>query len=266
MIDFKNLTNKILPLDYLVVLSMPIIAAIITIQFQTTQVISLFLFFILPSLYLTIRQPRFLKKLLLITICTIPFTIIIDYFAIKDGSWWVYTIFPFRFLNGIPLEDFIWVASWFYYVLIFYEFFIDQAYWQKDALVNRKYKYLISGWFASLLVFAFLYFFMEKYLFIPYFYFVFTIFLGVLPLGLLILKRPQFLLKYSKALIYFFSVNFLHEISALSTNQWIFPGHNFIGWVRIFNYEFPFEELALWMFLGAAYLLAWYEYFIDDTK
>ena len=36
--------------DYFVVIALPLVATIITIQWQTNQVISLFLFFILPAL------------------------------------------------------------------------------------------------------------------------------------------------------------------------------------------------------------------------
>ncbi|MBL7154995.1 MAG: hypothetical protein ISS88_00620 [Candidatus Portnoybacteria bacterium] len=220
--------------DYLVILLMPVLATFITIYFHTSQVVSLLLFFILPSIYLTIRDPRFIKKGLIIILCSIPFTIIVDYFAIKDGSWWVYTIFPVRFLNGIPIEDFIWVASWFYFIIIFYEYFIDQSHRVKDSPINKRYKYLIIGWFLALLIFAFLFMFFEKYLVIPYFYFVSMVILGVIPLFLLFLKRPSLLYKYSKAIIYFFSINLLHEISALSTSQWYFPGEHFIGWVQFF--------------------------------
>lgn len=257
--------SKIPYYDYLVVLLMPVLATFITIYFQTSLLVSIILFFIVPSVYLTIRDPRFIKKVLITILCSIPFTVIIDYFAIKDGSWWLYTISSIRFF-GIPIEDFIWNASWLCFVIIFYEYFIDQSHRVKDSPINKRYKYLIIGWFSALFIFTLLFIFFEKYLVIHYFYIIFTVILGLIPLFLILLKRPSLLYKYSKAMIYFFSISLLHEIAALSANQWYFPGEHFIGWVQLFQFRFPFEEFFLWMILGAACLLAWYEYFVDDTK
>jgi hypothetical protein len=261
-----KIKRKIRRVDYLVVIGMPLLATLITIVFKTNQVISLLLFFILPSVYLTIREPKFLRKGLIIILATIPFCFIIDYFAIRDGSWWVYSIFPVRLMNGIPVEDFIWCASWFYYIIIFYEFFIDQYHSQEDAPINKRYKKLIFGWMASLLIFLLLFIHINSYLEIPYFYLVFTVALGIIPLSIALIKKPKFIPKYAKTIAYFFPVNFLHEISALSANQWFFPGNHFIGWVEITRFRFPFEEFILWMLLGASYLLVWYEYFVDDNK
>lgn len=252
--------------DYAVIIATPIIATLVTILFRTNQITSLFFFFILPALYLTFRQPRYFKKVLVILICAIPFTIIIDYFAMKDSSWWVETVFPFRIFGFIPLEDFIWVTVWFYYVIAFYEYFIDHSHFKKDTPINRKAKLLISGWYGSLLIFSILYLILQSRLYVPYFYLVFPIVIGGPPLILLLYRRPQILYKFAKAIAYFFAVNFLHEISALSAGQWSFPGAHFIGWVQFLNFRFPLEELTMWMFFGAALLLAYYEIAVDDGR
>jgi hypothetical protein len=47
--------------------------------------------------------------------------------------------------------------------------------------------------------------------------------------------------------------------------QWSFPG-KFIGWIDLFGVRFPFEEFLIWIVLGAAGVLAWYELFDDRTK
>lgn len=257
--------GKIENMDWVVIIATPIIASLVTIIFNTNQIISLLLFFVFPALYLNYRNPRITKKILIYLLASIPFTIIIDYFAIKDGSWWVYSIFPIRFLNGIPIEDFIWSASWFYYVIAFYEYFVDTPKGGRDTPLNKKYKKMLGFWFGGLALFFLLYFFIDN-LAIPYFYASFAIILGVIPLIIFLTKHPKMLYKFTLVVIYFFVVNFLHEISALSAGQWYFPGTNFIGWVEVFQFRFPFEEFVLWMLLGSSYVLTWYEYFEDDSK
>jgi hypothetical protein len=265
-----KLKNRKIPwYDYLAIFIFPLIAFFITIYLKPPQIVSLLFFFILPSLYLSLRDPRikgFFKKILIILAASIPFTIVIDYFAIRDGSWWVYTIFPIRILNGIPIEDFIWSAAWFYFIIIFYEYFIDQPPTAKDSPINKKYKNLLAFWYGLLVLLIFL-LIIYKQITIPYFYSLFAIILGIIPLILIIHKNPKIISKFVRVVVYFFFVNILHEISALSANYWIFPGTNFIGWVELFGiFRFPFEEFFLWMILGAVYLLAWYELFVDDTK
>lgn len=259
-----NKKRKIL--DAVLIFSMSVMATVITIHFNTPQVISLLLFFILPAAYLTYRIPWVFKKGIMPILASIPFTILVDYFAIKDGSWWVNTIFPFRLFNGIPIEDFIWTASWIYFVIVFYEYFVDQPRGGNDAPLNKRYKEFIAGWFGAAIVFLLFYNLIDKYLTIPYFYADITFGLGIIPLIIFIIKRPRILHKFSWVVISLFAINFLHEISALSTNQWYFPGKHFIGWLQIFNFRFPFEEFTMWMLLGSMYVLTWYEYFIDDGK
>lgn len=251
--------------DLVVIGSFPFIATAVTIIFSTSQIVSLFFFFIIPSLYLSIRQPSLLMKGGIIALSTIPFTIIVDFFAIQDGSWWVETIFPFRYLNGIPVEDFIWCATWFYYVIAIYETFIDRSQSNPDTLPSKRSRTLILGWFLAGCTFLLIYP-LIKNLTIPYFYALFTFVIGLIPLIFFLIRYPKLWRKFSVLALWLFFVNILHEISALTTHQWYFPGHHFIGWVQIFSYHFPIEEFMLWMMLGAMYLLAWYEYFVDDQK
>lgn len=260
-------TKSVIFIDWIVILLFPVVAALITIFFQTSFLLSIIMFFILPSIYISFRDPRFTKKLLICTVISIPFTIIIDYFATRDGAWMDSTIFPFRVLNGFALEDFLWVAGWFYYLLAFYEYFIDQGRNVKDAPINKKWYTFLMIWFAATGVFAFLYVFFEKYLHIPYFYFVFTLVLGVVPTWIAIVKRPRFIHKFFILASYFFFVSMLHEYSAFVAKQWVFPGENFLGWVSFKGgFGFPIEELVFWMMFGAIFVITYYEYLVDDKK
>lgn len=177
-------------------------------------------------------------------LATIPFTILIDVFAIKDGSWWVETIFPYRLLNGIPIEDFIWCAVWFYFIVATYETFIDRSKNHPDSPPSSHARSLLLGWFTAGAVFLFFYPLLSL-LSIPYFYAFFALFLGFVPLVVFLFHYPHLWKKFTMVGVYMFFVNILHEISALSTVQWYFPGSHFIGWVQIFSFRFPFEEFML---------------------
>lgn len=101
---------------------------------------------------------------------------------------------------------------------------------------------------------------------IPYFYFVLMIVLGIIPLVAFLILYPSFWYRFTTIAVYMAFVNFLHEISALGMNQWSFPGKNFIGWVEVLSYRLPLEEFLLWIMCSSMFVLAWYEYFVDDQR
>ena len=258
--------HKVSTFDYLAMIFFPVAAAFITNIFQISYLGSIFLFFALPSVYLTVRKPDFLKKGLLVILSGVIFSFIVSYFAVRDGSWYDSTIFSFRLLNGFPLEDLLWFPGWFYFVVIFYDYFIDRPKGGKEDPVNHRYKVLIEGLVGVLLVFLSFYIFAEKYLHIPYFYSVLMIGLGVLPLILELYYHPHLVFKFSKVIIYFFFINLLHEIVGLSGGHWVFPGQRYIGWVKLGSLNIPFEEFFFWMLIGAGYILTWYEHFLDNDR
>ena len=61
----------------------------------------------------------------------------IDYIAGGDMSWYVNSIFPFRILDVIPVEDFFFGFFMAYYTVIFYEHFLDKG---KHNLVYKHMK------------------------------------------------------------------------------------------------------------------------------
>ena len=64
--------------------------------------------------------------------------------------------------------------------------------------------------------------------------------------------------------IYFFSLYFFAELTAVNLNWWIYPGNNYIGWVTVFNTTFPFEEFFFWMMFYAATLISYYEVWVNN--
>lgn len=96
--------------DIFLLILFPVIAVWASLFIKANFLQSILLFFGLPSLYLSLRTPFQVKKTFLFSlILSIPFGIIIDYIAVLDSSWYVpTTVFPFRLLGIVPVEDLIW--------------------------------------------------------------------------------------------------------------------------------------------------------------
>ncbi len=250
--------------DIIILVLLPIIATHISLLFRTNFLISSLLFFGIPSLYLSLISPKEIKKIFFFSlIFSIPLGFILDYFAVKDLSWHVpQTIFPFRIFGLIPIEDLIWGFLTIYFICSFYEYFLDKKIKKKQ---NKNLKYLISFLFLAIIIFYFITQNMPSFS-IPYFYLWMGILLALFPIVLFLFNFPQFFFRYTKLIIYFFSVFFLSEITGLRLNQWEFPGNHFIGMVDILGLTFPFEEFIFFIVLFSVAIISWYEFFADDKK
>lgn len=262
----KNHNQKIFKkLDIFLLILFPILSVVLSLVFRANFLTSILLFFGLPSLWLSIRTHTQIKKTFLFSlILSLPLGIFIDYIATIDKSWFVpTTIFSFRLLGIIPVEDLVWGFFLIYSIVIFYEHFLDKG---KHELVDKRMKYLAWPLIILMLVFFTLFFTKPELLVIPYAYFWIGIIFLILPTITFLSFFPRLLSKYVKTASYFFLLAVLFELTGLQLNQWTFPGQNFIGWVELFGHRFPFEEFFFWFIMGAVSILAYYEFFDDDRK
>ena len=185
--------------------------------------------------------------------------------AAIDGSWIIpHTIFPFKFFGVATVEVYIYGFFWGLLAVLFYEHFFDRGKW-KDK-ISKNIRYLIYL-FALLIISVIILFFLNKNLLhVPYFYLWVNLIFVIPPLIIFLYFFPNLIRRYVITAVYFFFFLILYEFIALETGQWIFPGQNFIGFVEIFKYRFPFEELFFWMVFATPSFLAYYEFFADDKK
>lgn len=259
------MNEKILKkIDIFLLIFLPIFAAGVSLLVKANFLTSTLLFFGLPSLWLSYRTPQRISKTLLFSgIFSIPLGIIIDYIAALDGAWYVpTTIFPFRLLGVIPIEDIIWGFFLVYTIVIFYEHFLDKG---KHELIDKKMKYFILPAILVLIIFFLLYFINPDLLRIKYAYLILGVVLILLPSITFLSFFPKLISKYTKTACYFFILAFMFELTGLQLNQWTFPGQNFIGWVEILGHRFPFEEFFFWFIMVAIAILSYFEFF-DDTR
>lgn len=251
--------------DWILIIIWPIIASVISMFWQVNFFVSTILFYVLPSIYISLRNPKYVKKALYMALIGLPILLITDWIAVKTGTWFFPTsIFDSRLFGTTVFEVVLWLFMYVYFVMVFYEYFLDRHFDNKP--IHRRFKYMIFVVMLFFVIFLMSMFVTGTFVKIPYIYLIFGFIFCFIPIPLILFKFPKLITKVLQATIYFAASSFLWEIVALKLNQWTFPGNYFIGWLEIANVKFPLEEFLVWIVLGSAAVIVWYEYFDDDCK
>lgn len=252
--------------DVWVLVALPILAAIVTVILSTNKFTSTLLFFGLPILYLIWKNPSIFKKSFAFAfLFSIPLSIFIDTLAVFDGGWYIpESVVPFRLFGVATFEVYLFGLLWVLFAILFYEYFFDRH--TKRDWFPRVYRRLFYLFTFLIMGVTVLFFIKPSLLVIPYFYTWVSVIFVVSSLVWFLMRQPKFLKRFTIQGVYFFFVLLLFEVVALQVGQWTFPGKHFIGWINLFGYSFPFEELVFWMILATPSLLAYYEFFADDKK
>ena len=236
----------------------------IGILIEANYLFMVFLYYGIPAVYLSVRQPKHIQKSLLYAIMfALPVTLIIDYIGHVSNAWFEPSVIGLRLLNAFPIDAFLWAITFSYYVSIFYEYFFENN--LSGRLFSRNTKYFLYVIAVALSVFSIIYFANRAWLVFPHFYFIFIIAFFLLPSIIVLGRHPRLLPKVILQALYFIPYQLIYEVSALHFSNWSFPGSHYIGWVRLFSYQFPFEEL-LWILLAVPAFICIYEYFVDDLQ
>lgn len=250
--------------DLYALISLLFLAVSLSLFFKTGVLASTLLFLGLPSGYLSLRYRKaVIKTFLFSLIFSVPFFFIIDYLAVLNKSWYLpKTIFPILFM-GHPLEGYFWGFLFVYSVVIFYEYFFDRTGREK---IGQNLKYFVWGVIAALILFIILFLVQPELLRIDYFYFWLGLFLIFAPVILFLSRFPRLTPKFIGVGLFFLPSYTLHELVGLFLNQWQFSGTHFIGWIQLFSFKFPVEELVFFILLSSPAILTYYELFDDDRK
>jgi hypothetical protein len=245
-----------------IILVWPIIAGILSLIIKANNPTSIFLFLIIPSVYLSIIGRKYVLRAGIFTLIAGTFVIILlDYIAQITGAWVMYpnSIFPFKLFGLVTVEVILWALFTCYLIVMFYENFIHDHYNRKVIRPRMKYMFLISlVAFSIFLVFLFNF---PSFLMIPYFYAIWGIIILLIPFVLHLFRYPQITSRFFLAAAFFFYMNFIYEIVALKLGWWSFPGEQFLGWISAFGVRFPLEELIFWFILLALTTLSYYEFY-----
>lgn len=223
---------------------------------------SLMLFFVIPSIYLSLRSKRVVKKVALFSFfISIPMALIFEIVGRVDDAWSVpRSILPYRLFGFIPLEDYLWMFLVTYIILIFYESFCNRKFEPSISKRIRVMNLILYG-LAALLVITFI--FNKSLLNIPYAYLWFGIILFVIPSTLFLCKYPSFFAPFLKVSAFFFYLHLLFELVGVKLGHWVYEGAHYIGLVYFFDIRFPIEEFFFVILLGGFAACSYYEFFTN---
>ncbi len=246
----------------------PILSSVASLYWRADLWLSLILFYLVPSVYLSILNPRAIKRSAVFSLFFgVPISVIVDYLAHLTGSWsmnhsssWL----GYQIFNFTSVEQILWAALFAYLVVMFYKYFFDNELEGKS--LSSGMRWLIVGTALAAGLFFFTLGINPELLNISYFYLKSGLILTLWPIILVLMFLPWLSGKLLKAAAYFAIFNLIYELTALRLNQWSFPGQQFIGQVTLLGQTFPFEELFFFILLGSMALLCYYEVFDDDRR
>jgi hypothetical protein len=228
--------------------------------FRPLYIYSILIVLVPPSLinFWWLKNSR-LKVLVFSLASTLLFAPPIELMARLLNVWDVQSIF-IRPLGLIPLENMLFAFLNFFWVLSFYEYFIDN---DRRQATNKRFKYLIGLYvlFASL-VFG-LYFYRAEL--VAANYFTIAVIVLIIPGILIFRKQPKILKKTIIPTVFFALIFFVYELASLKLGSWFWPGNYFLSF-KIFGSTFPLDDIIIWYFLSTPVLIGGYEFFIDDHK
>lgn len=252
--------------DVFAVLVVPIVAffAFFVLNFRTSYLVSLLIFFLIPSLYLSYRAPKKVGKVALFTlITTIPLYFIIDILAYVGRAWIVpASLFPFRVLGVLPIEDFVWLFLVTYLVLMIYENISRQRFNPKMGGSIR----LMCAILYPLMIVAIGLFYLYPSLNLPYSFDILGFGLLLIPAVLVILKFPSYAITFLKVQILFSIIHLPFELVGDKYGFWLYQGSYYIGWVQILGVKMPLEEMMFVMMFGAFAACAYYVFFTAQHR
>jgi hypothetical protein len=213
-----------------------------------------------PSIanFLWLKKSR--KKVLIFSlVSTLLFAFAIELSSRLANTWDVQSVLP-RLLGIVPLENMLFAFLNIFWVLSFYEYFVDR---DKTKNISKKFKYLIILFcLFSLIIFS-LYFYNPTT--IEMNYFTMAVIILIIPSIIIFSRNPRLLKKTIIPTFFFAIVFFIYEVVSLKIGSWWWPGEYFKTFI-IFGKIFPLDDVIIWYFLSTIALLGGYEFFADDWK
>lgn len=253
--DFKKKIIKALLL-----LAYVIVACIFVIIVQPVYLLSILIVLLPPSIMNFIWLKKSKGKVLLFSILTtLLFAPPVELIARLADVWDVQSILP-RIFGIAPIENLLFAFFNFFWVLSFYEYFIDR---DTATKTNKRFKYLLIL-YAVLLVVVLIGFFINPNL-IALNYHVLAAIILLIPGLILFIHKPKLLKKALIPTIFFAVVFFVYEVVSLAIGSWWWPGQYLLS-VTLVGTIFPLDDVIIWYFLSTPILIMGYEFFADDDQ
>lgn len=221
------------------------------------------LWFVVPVVYLSWRTGKNLRTILPAAFFIGLLGFSLDIILLHNYAWTPYrSDFTLR-IFGVPPEEALWFFFHVFYIIVWYEHFIDD-----ERAVHASSKRLATlAWFSVAcfgLVLIAVYAFPDAAR-IRYAYGILAACAMVPITAYLWIRRTALFKKIFPVAAFFFPFALIMEIRALQLGLWSFPDiKNYLGLITIFDATFPMEEILFWMTLGPIVAIAYYELFADD--
>jgi hypothetical protein len=205
---------------------------------------------------LVFRHPSYLKQLFYFVLINAITEDVIWYFAEVYKSWTTISLLP-RVLGQLTVQEMLFSFFWPLSILYVYKIFLKRDQ-EKIKFPNRSF--LIANFLVIFVLVISHFSGIISYLKYSYLYL-----LGVYCVVIVGLAfwRKIFDKKFAyRNLLWigilFFVFSVIWEFIALNTNWWVFNG-DYVGFVKLLNVYVPYEELIIWIILGAPLMIIFYE-------
>ena len=251
--------------------TIPLVSVLLTICLRTPYLLSIFLFYGAPAIYISFRflhLRQILKGVIFVVIVTIPFSIVVDYIGISSGVWYVpATLFSNRFLGVIPWEDFVWMFVATYSIFAIYVACVGNG---TPKLINRRMGHFMLFAILGLSCFFLVLALGGRVVFVwptRYAYFCVGLLFFLMPAAVLWRRSLKMLLRFFPFILYFLYLTVAFEMSVSVLALWIFPGTYLFPPLILFGQNpIPYEELFFVGIVGPLAAAGFYQYFEGESS
>jgi hypothetical protein len=249
---------------------------------KSRRFLGLFLYVLVTSLLVFIIRPAYFYALLIVIVppalinfywlknararvfwfsilTLVLFAPPVELMARLMNVWEVQSIFP-RLFEIVPLENLLFAFLNFFWVLSFYEYFIDK---DKIIKVHKKIKYLVLLYVVFAATVFGLYFY-EKSL-VAANYITIAVLTLIVPALLIFSYNLKLLKKTILPTLFFAIILFIYELVSLKIGSWFWPG-DYLATFKIWGETWPLDDIIIWFFLSTPALIGGYEFFMDDYR
>lgn len=252
--------SKIKKQRLIFLLAYVLIACLVVYLLKPVYLLSLIVVLVPPALvnFYWLKKSR--KKIFVFSItATVLFAFAAELSSRLADSWDVQSVLP-RIFGLLPLENILFAFLNFFWILAFYEYFVDKDTTKK---ISKKFKYLVIIFsIFSLIIFS-LYFYNPKIVSMNYA--TLALITLLIPSIIIFSKNTRLLKKSLLPVLFFAIVFFVYEVVSLAIGSWWWPGEYLLP-LELFGKTFPLDDVIIWYFLSTFALIGGYEFFADDFK
>lgn len=237
-----------------------LLACLLVYFLKPVYLLSIIIVLVPPAVinFLWLKKSRF-KILLFSVLTTILFAPPVELAARLADAWDVQSILP-RLFGIAPLENILFAFLNFFWVLVFYEYFVDKDLRRK---ISRRLRLIVLGYLLLFLLVFTIFFIAPNLLAVNYA--LLAIIILIIPGIVMFWFNPKLLKKTWLPTIFFAFVFFVYEVVSLLIGSWWWPGEYLLP-VSLLGRVFPLDDVIIWYLLSTPVLIAGYEFFVDDNK